>query len=271
MAVVFVAAIAFIYGLFNVAADEIQWGDVAGDGSVEIRTLDVPVVMARGTDNFFEQDPMSAQDWAHTNVVTKSVQAHIKLAGSAKPGNKIDGFVEALRPIYRAMPKNHANLLSNGTVHYALHRYFTKEKGWSMKGLEPAGEVWMRSMSVTPDVKEVSKYMLPTYLQDLLMQHHGSEGMSLRSLATMAAILEHLVYGEILNILYSVYSTIGLSTAGAHTNQEIDDIIDMFMMVYAFGFNMEVSTYSDMKKARLHLETKHGVWPHMRSMAETIK
>jgi hypothetical protein len=265
------AIVMFFSGFITGLSDEIQWGDVAGDGSVETRTLDVPVVMARGTDNFFEQDPMQAQDWAHTSVVTKSVRAHIKLANSAKPGGTIERFVEALRPIYQAMPKNHANLLSNGTVHYALHRYFTQEKGWSLKGLQPAGEVWMKTMSVTPDVKEVSKFMLPTYLQDLIMKHYSSQGMSLQSLATMAATLEHLIYGEMLNILYSVYSTIGLPTAGSRTDEEIDDIIDMFMMVYAFGFNMEVSTFDDMKKARQHLNTKHSVWPHMRSLAESLK
>jgi len=265
------ATVTLLSGLFHAFADEIQWGDVAGDGSVETRTLDVPVVMARGTDNFFEQDPMSAQDWAHTSVVSKSVQAHIRLAGSAKPANRIERFVEALRPIYQAMPKNHADLLSNGTVHYALHRFFTQEKGWSLKGLQPAGETWKKVMSVTPDVKEVSKFMLPTYLQDLIMTNYGSEGVSLQSLAVIAATLDNLINGEMLNILYSVYSTVGLSTAGSRSNQEINDLIDMFIMVYAFGFNLEVSTFEDMKKARHHLETKHSIWPHMRSLADDLK
>lgn len=264
---VFVATVLCVLGASPVVADEMAWGDVSADGSTQTRSLDVPVPMARGAENFFESDPMSPHDWTHVSVVKKSLYAQI----SVKSGSRIKRFEDALRPIYSAMPKDDSGLLGNGTVRYALHRYFTAQKGWAMKGLQPAGGSWIKSMSVTPDVKEVSKYMVPTYLQELLLQHVGSAGIDLHSLAILVATLEHLVHGEMLDILYSIYSTIGLSTAGVRSKEEVDEILDLFMMVYAFGFNLEASTHKDMMKARRHLEDKHSGWAPLRAFAANVE
>mmetsp|Transcript_94173 Transcript_94173/g.177139 ORF Transcript_94173/g.177139 Transcript_94173/m.177139 type:complete len:590 (-) Transcript_94173:67-1836(-) len=263
-------ALLYLLCVSHVAADEMAWGDVSADGTLETRSLDVPVPMARGVENFFEQDPMSAHDWTHVDVVHNSLRAQISVAAAAKPDSNIRHLEEALRPIYAAMPKDESGLLANGTVRYALHRYFTAKRGWAVKGLPPAGGSWIKSMSVTPDVKEISKYMVPTFLQDVLMKHFGSDATDLQSLAILAATLEHLVHGEMLDILYSIYSTIGLPVAGARNEREIEDIIDLFMMVYAFGFNLETSTHKDMMKALRHLESKHSGWPPLRAFAQDI-
>jgi len=264
-----IAAVLSIARIRLAGADEMGWGDVAADGTLTTRSLDVPVAAARGTENLFEQDPMASHDWAHVSTVERSLNAQMALAG--KSGSSIDSFEAELRPIYSGMPKDEFGMLTNGTVRYALHRYFHQKKGWTMKGLQPAGGSWIKSMSVTFDVKEVSKYMVPTYLMDLLLMRMGSASVDLRSLAILAATLEHLIHGEMIDNLYSVYSTIGFSPGGERNEKEIDEILDMFMMVYAFGMNLEVSTYKDMKKAQHYLESKHGGWPQMRSFVQGVK
>merc|ERR1719269_201311 len=84
-------------------ADEIAWGDVAADGTLENRALDVPVAMARGADNFFISNPMDSHDWIHVSVVRNSLHAQDrKLRASS---SKVAALEEALRPIFMAMPR----------------------------------------------------------------------------------------------------------------------------------------------------------------------
>lgn len=264
-----IATLTMLLRIRHAGADEMGWGDVAADGSLTTRSLDVPVATARGTENLFQQDPMAAHDWAHVSTVDKSLKSQLALA--KRKASRIDKLEEALRPIYNVMPKDESGMLANGTVRYALHRYFQEKNGWTMKGLQPAGGSWIKSMSVTKDVKEISKYMVPTYLQDVLMKQSGSPSTDLRSLAILVATFEHLVHGEMLDILYSVYSTVGLSPAGQRSEEEIDEILDIFTMVYAFGMNLEISTYKDVEKARHHLESKHKGWPRMREFVQGVK
>merc|ERR1719160_1864979 len=44
---------------------------------------------------------------------------------------------EALRPTYKAMPKNERGLLGQSAVSYLLHRVFVLRHGWFVKGLDP--------------------------------------------------------------------------------------------------------------------------------------
>jgi len=248
------------------AADEIAFGDVSADGSLETRSLDVPVAMARGADNFYISNPMDSHDWAHTSIVRNSLLSMIK-AGSTK----VASFESVLRPIFSAMPKDPAGRLSNGTARYALHRYFNEKHGWSIKGLQPAGASWMSTMSVDPSVKDLSKYIVPTFLQQMLSEKLGVEGYDLRALALLAAAMEHLIHAEKISIVYSVFTTLGLPVPGKKSENQIDDILDTFMMVYAFGVNLESSSFADLQKAKAHLQSSHSGWSQMQLFARGVK
>merc|ERR1719456_994172 len=94
-------ALTMLAGITSVGwADEIAWGDVAADGSLETRSLDVPVAMARGADNFFIANPMDSHDWTHTSVVRHTLLAELRAQGtcgsSAKASTKLAGLAEEL-------------------------------------------------------------------------------------------------------------------------------------------------------------------------------
>jgi len=248
------------------AADDMAWGDVAADGSLETRSLDVPVATARGAQNFFIPNPMDSHDWSHTSVVRNSL--FTELNGTSA---KVKMFEEALRPIFSAMPKDAEGRLNSGTARYALHRHFSQKHGWSIKGLEPAGAAWLSSASVTPDVKDITKYMVPSYLQQLLAQRLGVSGFDLHSLSTLAAVIEHMIHAETISYVYSIFTTLGLPIPGRRTEKEVDDIVDTFMMVFAFGINLDVSILADVQKAKAHLEKSHSGWPQLQSFAKEVK
>merc|ERR1719356_375249 len=65
-------------------ASEISWGDVASDGSLTTRSLDIPVAIARGVENFFQTDPMEAHDWTHVKGLNRSLWANVRLASGTR-------------------------------------------------------------------------------------------------------------------------------------------------------------------------------------------
>lgn len=263
-------AVSILITFVSVASgSEIAWGDVDALGALTMRSLDTPVTIARGVDNFFIADPMEAHDWTHVKMLNKSLAAHIGLA--KRSDAKLTKIKDALTPLYTVMPKDEAGLLANGTVRYALHRYFRSKYGWSVKGLEPAGGSWVKSMAVTPDVKDMTKYMMPSYLQDFIMRENGVRALDLTGLAVLAASIEHLVRLDLIAHLYAVYATLEYSTADRKRGADLDDILDSFMTVYAFGVNMDVTSPKDLVKAKRHLEKNHMGWRKIQAFVRQVK
>jgi hypothetical protein len=253
--------------------EELAFVDVFSDDKVNIRSLDVPVAAVRGTGNFFALNPMEAQDWASVSLVNRTLMAELTYFRSSPSSiGKAwrQELHDALAPIFAALPKNEHGRLGISGVRYALHRLFTARYGWSIKGTEPAGEAWVSSMSVTPDVRQMSKYMVPTFLYQLLKPAHNDRGLDLDLLTVVAATFENLVHNEMLKNLYHVYKTLGLTTAGRQSI-EVDEILETYMMVFGFGTNLELSSREDFKKARSYLESHHHGWQNLHELLKNAR
>jgi len=96
------------------------------------------------------------------------------------------------------------------------------------------------------------------------------QGLDLDLLTVVAATFEHLVQSEMLKNLYHVYRTLGLRVAG-QKSAEIDSILETFMMVYAFGTNLELSSLEDVNKARAYLEAHHHGWQHLHELINNAR
>merc|ERR1719440_1459116 len=126
---------------------------------------------------------MESRDYVLLDAVRNSLLKQISPTGNSS--RKVASLEEDLRPIFTAMPKNTEGRLTPGTARYALHRLFSAKQGWSIKGLQPAGASWKMAPSMDEDVMEISKYMVPTYLQDVILKHLGVSSFDLRSLAIL--------------------------------------------------------------------------------------
>jgi DNA-directed RNA polymerase subunit F len=209
---------------------------------------------------------MDSHDWTHTSVVRNSLNAEVR-----KQGGSVARFEEELKPIFAAMPKDAVGRVNNGTARYTLQRLFSQKYGWSVKGLQPAGAAWVATMSVTPDVKDVTKYMVPTYVQDLLLAQTGSDRFDIHALAIIASTIEHLAHSEVLSYVYSVFATLELQIPGKKTQDQVNEILDVFMMVHAFGLNLDVSVLADVQKAKEHLSKSHSGWSQLQAFARDVK
>merc|ERR1719277_2821546 len=94
------ALLSVLIGIDSVrGASEISWGDVGADGSLTTRSLDIPVAIARGVDNFFQSDPMEAHDWTHVKMLNRSLWANLG-AASGRRTEKLGEMEAVLKPIY---------------------------------------------------------------------------------------------------------------------------------------------------------------------------
>jgi len=80
-----------------------------------------------------------------------------------------------------------------------------------------------------------------------------------------------MIHAEMISIVYSIFTTFELPIPGKRTEKEVDDILDTFMMVFAFGINLDVSIVEDVQKARTFLQSSHSAWPQLQSFAKEVK
>jgi len=196
-------------------------------------------------------------------------------AGTRLPSaaaDKVQRLEGELRPLYDLLPKSETGGLSNNTVRYATHRYFFERYGWSVKGLQPAGAAWLATMSVTPDVRQISKYIAASYVHGELLIMTGRSEVDLHGLALYIAIIEHLIHGEVLEYLYSVYRMMDTKIGGGNRREgELDDLLSSFMQVYAFGTNLELSTRRDVEKSRSFLDASHKGWQKLIAFVKELR
>lgn len=255
-----------------VSAGELAFVDVSADDSINLRSLDVVVSYARGVENFFAADPMTSHDWADMNTLRNSLDSVLTAAqGTGTTAKTVTELEEALRVTYSALPKNEYGRVSNETARYALHRLFVARHGWTLKGLEPAGSSWHKSMQITRDVKQASKYIVPTFIISEIADRESGRGLDLRLLATIAALLLHVIRSELMELLYKISVLLELPVNGPKTESQLKDIVTTFMMVYAFGIDLEVSSAKDFVRAKEYLESHHLGWRDMQGLlGETL-
>merc|ERR1719316_2214504 len=85
----------------------------------------------------------SAKGFMRKAATQEEVEASLltELAATFRPSAKndhVNSLEIALRPMYAAVPQEIDGTLSHTVVRYVLHRFFA-QRGWFIRGLEPAG------------------------------------------------------------------------------------------------------------------------------------
>merc|ERR1719159_2078412 len=145
----------------------------------------------------------------------------------------LDVIERTLAPMYATLPKNANGKLGHATVCYALHRYFVQQHGWFIKGMSPDGSGWNGSSTTTPMQERA-----PAHVQELLEQHLGSRGLSLRELAALASVLHNQVSQEYVGRSDRAYRMSGAPIEGRATEQQFTKAITLWMTMLIIGPDM---------------------------------
>jgi len=136
--------------------------------------------------------------------------------------------------MFAALPKNEFGNIDNPTVRYAIHRYFSANFGWQVKGLTVASDGWNSSSSTSFMKSRVSNFLFELFEKQL----HG-KGFDVKSLAVFALVMEDLVHQEALNIVDKIVELMRLPMYGIET-KDFDRVIAVFNAASMIGeFTLE--------------------------------
>merc|ERR1719487_1213533 len=170
--------------------------------------------------------------------VQNSLLAEIEgTLGTGIASQRITEMKVVLGPMFTSLPKNQHGKLEHITVRYALHRAFVQRHGWSIKGLDPAGEAWNAS-SPTGILKD----QVPSYIQSLFEKRLGGRGLGLHELSVFGATIEHLVHNEAIGRLGAALNVHNMFPTSLMTSAEADEVLDTYMMAYILGEHLSNMT-----------------------------
>eukprot|EP00930_Biecheleria_cincta_P036664 TRINITY_DN25130_c0_g1_i1.p1 TRINITY_DN25130_c0_g1~~TRINITY_DN25130_c0_g1_i1.p1 ORF type:complete len:492 (-),score=88.25 TRINITY_DN25130_c0_g1_i1:32-1507(-) len=167
--------------------------------------------------------------------------------------SRVPTMIEALKPLYVALPKNEHNKLAHGTVRYALYRLFRQTHAWLVKGLTPSGQAWSASSSLSDALES----KMPQNVADVFEKHLDETGFNLEEAAFLAATLEELIFQESIERLKIAYGILKLPLEGALAWDQVSQALEVYMMEYLYEGNFDASSPDD----RARVKEVYPNWP----------
>ena len=120
-----------------------------------------------------------------------------------------------LRPLFEAMLKNEQGHFGQAAERYTLHRFFVKQHGWFVRGLQDDGESWYGTVAAI-----IFQDGLPKRVSELGEQRAGGLRLGMHDLALLARTFERLVQQEAMWRLVTAYRARNLPLDGTIADHE---------------------------------------------------
>jgi hypothetical protein len=199
--------------------------------------------------------------------VQMSLLAEIEdsLGSGAKRIHELEAL---LKPMFNALPKNQHGGLEHNTARYALHRIFLHRHGWSIEGLDSAGQS-LNNSSPTGMLKD----RVPAYVQDIFEKRLAGKGLGLYELAVLASTIEHLIHSEALSKLGAIFSLHQLAPTSLLNDTDVNEVLESFMFMHVFANDVgsvKAMTMDSMKSTKARY-SKNSIWKDTRSLIRRSK
>mmetsp|Transcript_44001 Transcript_44001/g.68580 ORF Transcript_44001/g.68580 Transcript_44001/m.68580 type:complete len:559 (+) Transcript_44001:74-1750(+) len=186
----------------------------------------------------------------------------------------------ALRPMYTVAPHEADGTLHHNVVNYILHRFFVKQHGWFIRGLEPGTGISNRTGG--PQSFQDLQEWVPSHVHSFLEKLQGKNGIGLRELAIIASTLDDLIHKEAVSRLHEAFGSIDLDINTPLDADKARVILEIWMMIYMVGGNFHIKGYEKVLKAHDVFVKSNKDWfqvqdwihklqlelfPHQRSLA----
>jgi len=218
---------------------------------------------------FLQNLPKHVADRVSEQDIKTSLLSEIENSlGSSIASKRITDIKAILGPMFSALPKNEHGNLDHVTVRYALHRVFIQRHGWSIQGLDPAGDSWNSSSP-----SGVLADQVPSYIQNMFEQRLGGRGLGLNDLAVFAATMEHLIHNEAIGRLGSAMNLRDLLPTASMTTADADQVLDLYMMEYILGEHMSNANLTAKHAQRLveSMPQMYLAWPETQTFVREVR
>jgi len=186
--------------------------------------------------------------------------------------SRMKSIMEALNPIFVALPKKNIGRVGPTSARYALHRLFVQRHGWQVKGLAANGETWSAANPSVALVDEVSPQV-----RRLFDDRLENEGLNLHELVVFAATLEHLIHSEAMIRLQSAYKLSGREPTQSLPRQTADELLQAYMAIYLTGLNASATLSTVNRSApswiklKLYVRKAYPGWEHTVRFLEALR
>jgi len=214
-------------------------------------------------DAFLRGKPKTNTETMSETDVQMSLLAEIEdsLGSGAKRIHELEAL---LKPMFNSLPKNRHGGLEHSTARYALHRIFMHRHGWSIEGLDGAGQT-ANNTSPTGILKD----RVPAYVQDIFEKRLAGKGLGLYELAVLASTIEHLIHSEALSKLGAIFSLHQMSPTNLLNDAEINEVLESYMLVHVFADSfgsIKDMTTDFMKTTKAAYSKKNVLWRDTRAL-----
>lgn len=172
----------------------------------------------------------------------------------------------ALKPMFKTFPLNPGNRVCASGVRYILHRLLVHQHGWFVQGLDPEGRSWNSSSPVALDLLR----QLPSGVLRLFEERLNGDGLDIREVAIMAALLEYLVHDEAAQRLRAVYEKTGVAIQGNVQPKKVYAAVDMYMASHITGRNPLTMSRQELVDELRGIEEVFPTWPSTHEFVREI-
>lgn len=178
-------------------------------------------------------------------------------------------FEASLNSTFTALPKNEHGNLGHQAARYALLRYFMKQHGWYIKGLEPG----KADYSPPPQARIADYFVkewIPGVLQDALEHRAGKFGLDLHDLAALAATYEDLIRKEVRTKLELAYTLEGLPGQDDMDRTDALHILETYLVQFVYASDFTVPDNEGVAVARERKSRRYRNYASVHDFYEDI-
>jgi hypothetical protein len=218
-------------------------------------------------DTFLKAVPKAMNELLSEADIRSSLLEEIESSlGKGSASNRLALLEATLMPLFTALPKNEHGRLEHSTVRYALHRLFVMRHGWNIKGLR-SDSVALNSSTPTG----VLQGQVPSYVQELFEQRLEGKGLGLHELAVLASTIENLIHNEAAGKMAAVFEVLMMSATGILTEDEVDEVLDTYMMAFIIGQNVTSLSLRKVKKLNVMMPEIFTGWRDAQEFVRRVR
>jgi hypothetical protein len=130
-----------------------------------------------------------------------------------------------LTPMFHSLPKNKHGRVEAAAMRYAVHRYFSKNHGWIIKGFESHSDI--------SEVQEggILSSKVPGYVEASLEDMFQKGGFSLSDILAVIIVLERLIFDEVARSVEAAFHLNHLQTESMIDHDSLLTVLESHLIV----------------------------------------
>mmetsp|Transcript_22685 Transcript_22685/g.61890 ORF Transcript_22685/g.61890 Transcript_22685/m.61890 type:complete len:567 (-) Transcript_22685:144-1844(-) len=167
---------------------------------------------------------------------------------------------------FDSLPKNRRGNLQAAGARYALHRLFVQRHAWQLVGLAPGGQGWANSSAA-----DALGDRVPAGVRALLEERLAEEGVGLRELAVLAALLESMVHAEADDRLRIALRALDRGEAEVLGEDAATAVLHAYMASYVLGVPLAQLSPEAARKHLQSVEEVYPTWPDTQAFLNEVR